>query len=129
MKKSLKWKSKVNNLNSELCMASEIQTKFQDEACFSSNTHTLAKMCFSPRPYISHPCKGVRSCHQHFFDMISFESLCFSMVTSGEQTGITSVYIERTVQRPVGRNKHNIMKSLYYRDRETEARNTFRNEA
>lgn len=81
MKKSLKWKSKVNNLNSELCMASEIQNNFQDEACFSSNTHTLAKMCFSPRPYVSYPCKGVHSCHQHFFDMISFKSLRSSMFT------------------------------------------------
>lgn len=38
------------------------------------------------------------------------------------------MYIERTVQRLVGRNTHNIMKSFYYRDREIEARNTFRNE-
>lgn len=41
MKKSLKWKSKVNNLNSKLCMASEIENDFQDEACCSSNTHSL----------------------------------------------------------------------------------------
>lgn len=32
------------------------------------------------------------------------------------------------MQRPVGRHMHNIMKSFYYRDRETEARNTFRSE-
>lgn len=49
MKKTLKWKSKVNKLNSELCMASETQNNFQEAACLSSNTRTLAKMCFPPK--------------------------------------------------------------------------------
>ena len=39
------------------------------------------------------------------------------------------MYIERTAQGPAGRNiMHNIMKNFYYRDRETETRNTFRNQ-
>lgn len=88
MKKSLKWKSKVNDLYSELCMENQKYRVTSRMKHVLPPTHTLWQKCASPQGLTFHTHAKEHVAVISISLIWSPLNLCSTMVTWGEQTGI-----------------------------------------
>lgn len=87
-RKSLKWKCKVNNLKSELCMENQGYTVTSRMKRVLPPTHTLWLKCAFPQGFTFHIHAEEHVAVINISLIWSPLNLCSTMVTWGEQTGI-----------------------------------------